>query len=80
MIRPTRLVVIRRGRRYVMRWLLWLGLLAMVLPARTAPVSTPMPSPDVREHAVDTPSPSGPISGSDKLLPEESPPRGAEGE
>jgi len=63
-----------------MRWLLWLGLLATVLSACTPPLSTPMPSPDVRDNAVDTPSPSGPISASDKLLPEESPPRGAEGE
>jgi len=67
-----------------MRFLLWLGLLAVVvLSACTASVSTPTSSPDAPTPLPATPTPSPatptpPPSVSGALLPEEAPPRGAE--
>ncbi len=58
-----------------MRFVAWLGLLALILTACAPLVSTPMPT-----DAVPTPTPSGSGTGSRALLPEESPPSGAERE
>ncbi len=58
-----------------MRFVAWLGLLALILTACAPLASTPTPT-----DAVPTTTPSGSGTGSRALLPEESPPSGAERE